>query len=89
MNNGDFDDADDSIVKITYVDDLDANSQKGDEINEIPNPSPQPVQGSSTGVIIGASAGALFLIGGLAFYRRRQGKPEGDDDFTQNPGSAV
>jgi hypothetical protein len=91
MDGGEFDGVHDSIVKITYLDELKADTSNENELNEQnPNQVGRSATGAaSTGLIVGAAVGALFLIGALAFYRRRQSKPEGDEEFTQSPGTVV
>ena len=90
MNNGDFDRADEEIIRVTFVD---INSIGGtDELNN--GDGPVQVRASSDtrtvnfGIVIGASVAALVVLGGLVFYRRRQlSKNNDDDDLGSAPGA--
>jgi hypothetical protein len=90
MKNGAFDDSHEDIVEVIWVDELEADRGTGDGAsgpndNQVPN---SQVQNSSTAVIIGASVGAVLVLGALAFYRRRQTKSDDDETFTQPGGSS-
>lgn len=90
MQNGAFDDSHEDIVEVLWVDELEADLGTGDGING-PNDNQVPnsqVQNSSTAVIIGASVGVVLVLGALAFYRRRQTKPDDEETFTQPGGSS-
>lgn len=80
MNNGDFDTVHESIVKVTYVDPPATTSDGGSQLN---SQTPNAVRssnssGPNSSVIIGASVGALLILGGLVFYKRRQRKDDTD-----------
>jgi LPXTG-motif cell wall-anchored protein len=78
MNNGDFDDAHPEIVAITYVEPQAISNP--DELNDSdPNQVRSSVSPSpNASVIIGASVGALLVLGALVFYRRRQKDDQAD-----------
>jgi hypothetical protein len=78
MNNGDFDDAHPEIVAVTFVEPQSAPATDGlndsdpNQVRSSVSPSP------NASLIIGASVGALLVLGALVFYRRRQSKDDDD-----------
>jgi LPXTG-motif cell wall-anchored protein len=87
MNSGKFNDGvHPEIVDIKYVE-LSADRTPDD--SNAPNPDQVRSAGAesaNTAVIIGASVGALLVIGALVFYRRRQKTDEAGEDFSQPAG---
>ena len=83
MNDGTF--VGDGIVSVEWI-----TSFSADQINSGENgivEARDSEGNSSTSVIIGASVGAVLVLGLLAFYRRRSMK--GDEEATNGPGSLV
>ena len=90
MDNGYFNGAHPDIVLVEYVDpEVSTSGTDG-----LSNSDPDQVRGSispsrNTSVIIGASVGALLVLGALVFYRRRRKSDELADATTQGDSNIV
>jgi LPXTG-motif cell wall-anchored protein len=96
MNEGEFDDVDDTvtitgnIVKVSYVvltpadDGTDSTNGSTNQVRSIGTSD----NNSNTAVIAGAAVGAAVVIGALVFYRRRHSKATEEADFDSPVGGS-
>jgi LPXTG-motif cell wall-anchored protein len=88
MNSGKFNDGvHPEIVDIKYVE---LSADRSPDDSNAPNPNQVRSAGATanTAVIIGASVGALLVLGALVFYRRRQKTDDAGEDFLQPAGGS-
>jgi MYXO-CTERM domain-containing protein len=80
MDSGDLNDAHDAIVDVTYMDSLPSNTADeatsgepdGNDGGDTISASGNQDGGSNTGVIVGASVGAVLLVAAVALVSRRR-----------------
>jgi len=83
MNSGEYNNDHPSIVRVAYLPEFDVDAATGDSANDPNQVRSRNDDGPNTGVIVGASVGAVLILGMVVLYRRRRASDIEDEEFNQ------